>query len=101
MIHTAAVDRWIGTARIDRRIAEQILAHAKEQVQNAITDSVHPLLAAQTFLACLLACFEGCGMPRAQRREFILDFLTLLEPVIEQEARTWAPQPDGVDVAIT
>jgi hypothetical protein len=100
MIHTPAFERWIGTANLDPRTGEEILEFAQRHIQGAITDSVHPMLAAQVFLAAMIACFEGCDLPKAQRKEFINDFFQLLDPVIAENARTWVPNAEGTNVTI-
>ena len=99
-IHTPAFERWCQLANIDERTAQQILEYAQNQVQDAILDRVHPMLAAQSYLAAMLACFEGCNLPKKQRREFINDFMQILEPVVAERARSWAPDAEGTNVVI-
>ena len=100
LIKSRAMERWCQVAGINERTAEEVLAHAQAQVEEAILDRVHPMLAAQTYLACLIACFEGCDLPKKQRREWLSDFFQLIEPVVAEQAPSWVPADDGPSMIV-
>lgn len=101
LIETTALKRWAESVGMPVPMAQEILEHAQGQVQEAMGGNVHPLHAAQVFLACLAACFEGCSMPPKQRREFMNDFYRLIEPVVAERAQSWLPSKDGTNVIVT
>lgn len=100
VIETPALKRWCAAVNLPEEMAQEVLEHAQGAIQDAMSDQVHPLHAAQVFLACLAACFEACDMPANQRREFINDFYRLIEPVVAERARSWLPNAEGTNVIV-